>query len=245
MTEPSESANSDKKIKVWVCTPCYGGQAWVTYIHGVVGLSLKAKELGLGMALAMPCGESHVDRARNRCVNMFMRDPEATHLLFVDSDIGFEWQDAVRLLSHDLDIVGGLYPRKGDTPSVVGRVIPGSECKDGLIEAEELGTGFICIKREVFERMRDEGYAAHYVTDYGEGQGENDEYAYYFSGVRDGIPRWVSEDYAWARLARRMGYKIFADLELKLSHSGVKVWRTDPNSIVLEPTDEPEAQAAQ
>ena len=36
----------------------------------------------------------------------------ATHLLFIDADIGFSWRNIERLLCADKDIVCGIYPRK-------------------------------------------------------------------------------------------------------------------------------------
>ena len=57
-----------------------------------------------------------ITRARNYCVDEFMRS-SATHLMFIDSDIGFNPQDVIALLAmqseeSDYDVIGGPYPKK-------------------------------------------------------------------------------------------------------------------------------------
>lgn len=61
--------------------------------------------------------ESLVQRARNYIVDEFMRS-DCTHLLFIDSDIGFDPRDALALMALQIsdpekyDIVCGPYPKK-------------------------------------------------------------------------------------------------------------------------------------
>jgi hypothetical protein len=55
--------------------------------------------------------ESLVQRGRNILVKRFLNTP-ATHLMFIDADIGFSDQAIFRLLDFDKDIVTGVYPKK-------------------------------------------------------------------------------------------------------------------------------------
>ena len=58
--------------------------------------------------------ESLITRARNTIVTMmlYQTDYVSTHLLFIDSDIGFSAENIQRLLQADKDVVCGIYPRK-------------------------------------------------------------------------------------------------------------------------------------
>jgi hypothetical protein len=60
--------------------------------------------------------ESLITRARNYCCDEFIRS-DSTHMMFIDSDIGFNPQDVIALLAmqdddSDYDVIGGPYPKK-------------------------------------------------------------------------------------------------------------------------------------
>jgi hypothetical protein len=61
--------------------------------------------------------ESLITRARNYCCDEFMRS-DAQHMMFIDSDIGFNPQDVIALMAlqakepEKYDIIGGPYPKK-------------------------------------------------------------------------------------------------------------------------------------
>ena len=60
--------------------------------------------------------ESLITRARNYVVDEFMRSG-ATHLMFIDSDIGFNPNDVLTLMGlqtddSEYDVIGGPYPKK-------------------------------------------------------------------------------------------------------------------------------------
>jgi len=60
--------------------------------------------------------ESLITRARAYCVDEFMRS-EATHMLFIDSDIGFDAKDVIAMMAmmsdeSDYDVMAAPYPKK-------------------------------------------------------------------------------------------------------------------------------------
>ena len=106
---------------VMVATPCYGGMVGEPYLKAMTGLSILFKHYGLNFTLATLSNESLVTRARNTLLAMFLQNPNYTHLLFIDADIGFIPQDVVKLLHRDKDIVTGAYPKKSiNWPAVHG-----------------------------------------------------------------------------------------------------------------------------
>ena len=57
-------------------------------------------------------GDALITRARANLVTLFLDDPTATHLLFVDADIGFAPDQVFRLIESGADVVAGVYPIK-------------------------------------------------------------------------------------------------------------------------------------
>ena len=104
----------DHNIRLYLGMPMYGGMLGENTLHGVLGLQSWTKDQGVGMKLQTMGNESLITRARNTIVSMMMdqQDFVATHLLFIDADIGFQWQNIERLICADKDVVCGIYPRK-------------------------------------------------------------------------------------------------------------------------------------
>jgi hypothetical protein len=106
-----------KKNKLFLATPMYGGMCAGMFTKSVADLSAICTQYGIPLQMYFLFNESLVTRARNYCVDEFMRS-EAEHLMFIDSDIGFNPQDVIALMalqSQDpdkYDIIGGPYPKK-------------------------------------------------------------------------------------------------------------------------------------
>ena len=110
-----------RKHHVMVATPCYGGMVGEPYLKAMTGLSNTFKHYGLNFTLATLSNESLVTRAPNTLTAMFLQNPDYTHLMFIDADIGFNPQDVVKLLHRNKDIVTGAYPKKSiNWPAVHG-----------------------------------------------------------------------------------------------------------------------------
>jgi hypothetical protein len=106
-----------KKLGVMIATPCYGGQLTESYLHGILSTLTEAGKQGIQLHLNTMGNESLITRARNTLVSQFLdadkKDPDKfTHLMFIDSDIGFGGEAIVRLLESNYDVACGIYPRK-------------------------------------------------------------------------------------------------------------------------------------
>jgi hypothetical protein len=94
-----------------ICTPAYGAMVALPYFQSMITFLSAMQRHGIYPLVHTTGNESLVTRARNGCVNEFLKSP-ATHLVFIDADIGFRPQDLVDLLSSGLDVVFGAYPKK-------------------------------------------------------------------------------------------------------------------------------------
>ena len=74
--------------------------------------SLARSYRDLNLKILFKDGDALITRARASLVSQFLDDRDATHLLFVDADIGFEPEQVLRLIECGADICAAVYPIK-------------------------------------------------------------------------------------------------------------------------------------
>jgi len=114
--EVSVSIEELRTRKIFVATPMYGGICGGQYCKSTADLSAMAAQYGMDVRFFYLFNESLITRARNYLVDEFLRS-DCTHLMFIDSDIGFDPNDVIALSviadpNSDKDIVCGPYPKK-------------------------------------------------------------------------------------------------------------------------------------
>ena len=108
-----------RKRKLFIATPMYGGQCAGMFTRSIADLSALCTHYGIQVRFYFLFNESLITRARNYCADEFMRSGD-THLMFIDSDIGFNPNDVIALLAlqnpdvaeDKYDIIAGPYPKK-------------------------------------------------------------------------------------------------------------------------------------
>lgn len=106
-----------QKCKLFIGTPMYGGQCTGTFAKAYGDLVAECMHHGIPHIPYFLFNESLITRARNYCCEMFLQSG-ATHLMFIDSDIGFTARDVLALMAltlqpgNEYDIIGGPYPKK-------------------------------------------------------------------------------------------------------------------------------------
>lgn len=106
-----------RKRKLFVATPMYGGQCAGMFARSIADLSAICAQHGIPLQMYFLFNESLITRARNYCVDEFMRS-DAQHLMFIDSDIGFNPHDVIAMMAlqameeEKYNIIGGPYPKK-------------------------------------------------------------------------------------------------------------------------------------
>ena len=114
--EISVSIEELRKRKIFVATPMYGGICGGQYCKSTADLSAISTQYGMDVRFFYLFNESLITRARNYLVDEFLRS-DCTHLMFIDSDIGFDPNDVIALsviaeVGTDKEIVCGPYPKK-------------------------------------------------------------------------------------------------------------------------------------
>jgi len=106
-----------RKRKLFVATPMYGGQCAGMFTRSIADLSAICAQNGIPLQMYFLFNESLITRARNYCVDEFMRS-DSEHLMFIDADIGFNPHDVIAMMSmqaneeEKYNIIGGPYPKK-------------------------------------------------------------------------------------------------------------------------------------
>ena len=243
-----------RKNKVFVATPMYGGMAHGLYVKSCLDLQGTMSKYGVDTKFSFLFNESLITRARNYLVDEFLRT-DYTHLLFIDSDIHYNPQDVVALLALDKDVIGGPYPKKSinwNNVAMAARSHPKLEPKEletlvgeyvfnivkgtqsfqvtEPLEVMEIGTGYMLIKRHVFEKMAEAYPNIKYKPDHvGQQHFDGSRYIHaYFDTVIDtkdsmtggGSERYLSEDYMFCQMWRKIGGKIFLCPWMKTQHIG-------------------------
>ena len=217
--------------KIHFMTPCYGGQITEVCFSSYLQWTILAMNNGLNFTIDTLSNESNVNRARNSCAAKFIAG-DATHLMFVDADIQFRAEDIVKLVSHDKDIVGGIYPQKTLPPKMVVNTLDNARTEGDLIEVGTLGTGFMLVKRTVFEQMIQAG-ATPYGDDIGLSDIENNNQYDFFNCTIDSNGRYLTEDWSFCRKWRELGGAIWADTTVALAHVGYYRFQPDMGAIKI------------
>jgi hypothetical protein len=168
-------------------------------------------------------GGSHVDRVRNELSARAMATG-ADYLLWIDSDVGGGITQFVkRAFGRRYKFAAAAYPTKEDNGRLNVSCLPGETTgDDGYLSVMETGGGCMLIHRSVFTELQtaERRYGGHDNTPI-----DGPLYDYWSSGIQmdgDGQRRFISEDYAFCRAARRAGFEIMLDTTVKLCHTGEK-----------------------
>lgn len=212
-----QTAHTLPIIRVGVLYPSHGRISDETE-EGLRSLSVLTKEYKFDPMIEK-CTD--IARGRNKIINHWSSDEidqrveGFDYVLFIDSDIGFNEEDVVKLIKDDKDIVSGAYQAR-DWPNYycagmfseggavkfgTDKFIPNK--KRGLIEVDWVGAGFLLIKRGVFDKIKFPWF--------------NQEYIYYTQGGKS-VAIWNGEDVHFCRLAKKAGIPVYLDCDCVVEH---------------------------
>lgn len=142
---------SGPRAKVLIVTPCYSGLTTYRFTEALMQAQLYCVAKRIHVELYIAARMTLLEYARAHLAAKFLAS-DATHMMCLDDDLGFEPTALARLVEHDKDIVAGVYPVK-TIPMFYPYVPKGPRGADGLQEAEAVPGGFMLIKRHVMETL--------------------------------------------------------------------------------------------
>ena len=187
---------------------------------------------------------SLVTQGRQLCVSGFM-ESNCTHLLFIDSDISFNFKMIERMINYDKDICLVPYPIKGlDFDKIKKRIKEGCDIdprvlgnqytmsvpdpsnvkvEKGFIEVERGPAGCMLIKREVIEALIKEypefTINQHTLID-GKLVTRKHMYNFFDTYWNKDDKTYTGEDFYFCKLCKHAGIKMYALVDEYISHHG-------------------------
>ena len=226
---------------IFIGIPMYGGVCTGENAIGHINATKLFLDRGIGYNWQFLYNESLITRARNGLVKLFYQT-DCTHLLFIDADISYRAEDIVSMIDADKDIICGVYPKKRIAweriNDALAKGIIGEDLKHYTgdlvinklnyvdtpiadksepVEIFNGGTGFMLIKRSVFDLLKP--HCPTYTNDMLPGQQEIVT-EYFATSIEPDSNRLLSEDYHFCRLARLNGIKVWAAPWVELGHIG-------------------------
>lgn len=227
--------------KVFIATPTAQGTVTAAFAQSLLAAASAFTKAGFAYRQAFFDGPD-VSMARNAFAHAFLADPEATHLLFIDSDMQVGVDVFQKLLHARKPIAAAVYVerrldldrfveaiRSGLTKpralalasNFVMRVADGPlEVAQGFCRLEAVGFGCILIERAVFESLIAKGLAPRAKADKLARHGLAAELHDFFSEINDPGAGRLSEDYAFCRRARAAGFDIWGAADAAVGHIG-------------------------
>ena len=176
---------------------------------------------GINAEVVAWAGDSILPSARNVLFGKFYKDPKYTDMVFIDDDIAWGVGEFVRLLSHDVPMVGATYRTKTEEIRFPIRTLPGSEHhtdpKTGLLEVAAVPTGFLRIRRDAAEVLVNSYPERQYTPHHADAEQTWCLFEWPFR--KEGL--W-GEDFGFCELYRSAGGKVWLDPKIALSHVGVR-----------------------
>jgi len=230
-----------KKSKVFLATPCYGGVVQEKFMRGLLDVVHCFTKNDIKHTIQTIANESLITRGRNTLTYQFLKS-DCTHLFFIDADIGFNKDHVIKLIVSDVDVAVGSYPMKAVNWDRIEKAVKNGEKENlikyspknvvnfkaidgkirvekGMIEVLDAGTGFMCIKREVINKLIEALPETKYKSDLNLYKGE-DQYAIFDCIIEKDTMRYLSEDYTFCRRWQNIGGTIWLDPSIKLIHCG-------------------------
>lgn len=229
-------------MKILIASPTYDGAVRVEYMKSVMASTDYLSKAGIEWDLIIePSTLLHV--MRSVMASKAMMDGGYTHLLFVDTDMGFPASAVRKLIDAKKDVIGCAYPYRTiplheDIPSgpktfrqAVSEVVPYAvrlrpgqqklDVIDGVCEVGSLGTGLLLISVEALKKMVADGAAKPYGCHFPYNQWhKHPTYHGFFEHlVVDG--QYIGEDYSFCkRWTEECGGQIYAVIDQEIFHVG-------------------------
>lgn len=258
-------------IRLAVCIPCGTARPVLDFMLSLDALRELCQQWGMPMTVHWSAGASHIGKARERLL-WDAYGKGATHILFIDDDMGFDAGLATRLIAGGYPFSAIIGVRKQEELSVCCNFLFNDQKqmafdRHGWLEVDKVGFAFTMLKREAIDRLveaypdlaYDAGPAGECICQAPPAKGpfhtaecpagqRKTEHALFLDVIEvdaEGRPQRLSEDFSFSARWRAIGGEIWIDPHAGLAHWGRKAYTGRPADLFVRVPSEPTAVAAE
>ena len=237
------------KYKIMVCTPCHS-EVSMHYTQAVLKFQQECIKNNILVSFTL-LKSSLVTQGRNLCVADFLNhEHDYEYLLFIDSDIDFQFSTIMKMVEKDKDVIACPYPMKTIDQDKMWTVLTekyqmirkkSDVIKSGymfpikvpdknriamendMIEATHVPTGCMLIKRHVITKMIEKypELEIYQPTVINGKETKKDNFYNLFDTLHDPeTKRYYGEDFGFCQRWRDMGGQVFAYVSDYITHVG-------------------------
>lgn len=241
--------DSFNDIKLFISLPCYDAMVTMHTMISVMTLSNLLNKYGIIFTIDFIGNESLIPRARNNSLGRFIKS-NFTHLLFIDSDIEFEAEAVLDLLTSKKDVACCVYPRKSyNFKRLMYSMQTESDSKESLdsrgldftynalyddnnkiiaegdyIKVRHASTGFMMIERPILEKLYNKHTELTIITD-NNSKTDDKIVGLFCCMIKNN--QYLSEDYSFCERVIDEGGSIWINTKYNLNHIGKHSFKSD------------------
>jgi hypothetical protein len=197
---------------VVIATPCYSGDFPEMYVQSMMATFSNLARTNIRLAWAPLCGWPYLVQARSLLLYQFLAMPEATHLLWIDADMAWEWDSIPKLLATGHDVIGAPYISRHEIRKTHSEMA-GKEVIEDVVEVDGAGTGFLMLSRRAAQLLSD--MATEFTTFEVCGRDVTVPMATPTSTLNGKL---MTEDIAMCRALSAKGYPTYLHLGVRVGH---------------------------
>jgi hypothetical protein len=211
----------EKQPHVMIVTPAYSGTVHAQYAISLAETHTLLTSQGIKVSFQIEPNSSLLVASRNRLTERFWQS-DATHMLCIDSDLGWPAEAVMAMLREDKEFIAGVYPSRKEKGFIFRPSYKSLETQElitekHLIKMQAVPAGFMLISRSAIEKMRKHFSDLYYAP---KDPRENSEstFALFNTELIDG--QFWGEDYVFCLRAIEAGIEIWADPLIQFDHAG-------------------------
>jgi len=206
-------------VKLFIATPAFDGKVHVPFAISLAETSVLCAKNHINVEYRVVTSGSLLCAERNRLLSSFL-DSDCTHILCIDSDLGWPAQAVLAMLSKKVPFIAGCYPARTEKsflfrPSVNENNSLVTDKERGLVKMEYIPAGFMLIERQVIEKMIETTPERKFTP---KDPSIPSGHALFNTEIYEG--EFWGEDFVFCRLAREAGFDIWVDPLIQFNHAG-------------------------